>query len=71
MCVCMYVHVWCVLCACVCVEQCMDGEAIIAAFGATSGPDCLRDVLPKYGQRIKVYNSLKLLLGDSIRHEVH
>ena len=34
----------------------MDGSALLQAFGTLSGPDCLRDILPKYGQRIKVYN---------------
>lgn len=47
----------------------MDGEAIFATFGASPGHDCLKDVLPKFGQRIKVYCSLKKATGDAL-HEV-
>ena len=42
-------------------EQEMDGEAIAAVFATSPGPDCLKDVLPKLGQRLKVYNALKTL----------
>ena len=52
------------------IDQCMDGEAIVAAFGAHPGPDCLKDVLPRFGQRIKVYNSLRGALGEAIRRDV-
>lgn len=48
----------------------MDGEAVIGSFGTQAGPDCLRDVLPKYGQRIKVYKAIKEALGNSIINEV-
>ena len=37
----------------------MDGEALAAAFASCPGVNCLRDVLPKFGQRLKVYNALK------------
>ena len=37
----------------------MDGEAVFDAIGCQVGPDCLKDVLPKYGQRIKVYKAIK------------
>ena len=37
----------------------MDGEALLGAFGCQAGPDCLKDVLPKFGQRIKVYRAIK------------
>ncbi len=40
----------------------MDGQAISEAFASQAGPDCLRDVLPKYGQRIKVYTALKAVI---------
>ena len=44
----------------------MDGEALFGAFGSL---DCLKDVLPKFGQRIKVYKAIKVemesLQGDS------
>ena len=42
----------------------MDGEAITNAFSEQSGPDCLKDVIPKFGQRIKVYKALKTALGE-------
>ena len=37
----------------------MDGEEIFGAFGCQVGPDCLKDILPTYGQRIKVYRAIK------------
>ena len=40
----------------------MDGNAIVAAFASTPGPDCLRDVLPKVGQRMKVYMAMKRMM---------
>ena len=51
-------------------DQDMDGEAIADAFGTFSGPDCIKDVLPKFGQRVKVYNAIKLSLGREITSEV-
>ncbi len=41
----------------------MDGEAISEAFATQSGPDCLKDVIQKYGLRLKVYRVLKQALG--------
>lgn len=52
------------------LDHFMDGEAILTAFGLSSGPDCLRDVLPKYGLRVKVYKSLKTSIDQELRHEV-
>lgn len=52
-------------------EQDMDGEAIAEAFGTCSGPDCLKDILPKFGPRVKVYNALKLSLDFEMTSEVH
>lgn len=40
----------------------MDGEALIDAFGTCPGPDCLKDVIPKYGLRVKTYKRLRGLL---------
>ena len=48
----------------------MDGEAITNAFSEQSGTDCLKDVIPKFGQRIKVYKALKTALGEAIVLEV-
>ena len=36
----------------------MDGLAIAAAFATTPGPDCLKDVLPKLGQRLRIFQNL-------------
>ena len=33
-------------------EQEMDGEATVAAFATCPGPDCLKEVVPKYGPRL-------------------
>lgn len=48
----------------------MDGEAVFDATGCQVGPDCLKDVLPKYGQRIKVYKAIKAALEVAISQEV-
>ena len=48
----------------------MDGEAIQEAFASCSGPDCLKAVLPKYGQRLKVYNCVKAALGEAYQQKV-
>ena len=31
----------------------MDGEAISTAFATVPGPDCIREVVPKLGHRLK------------------
>ena len=48
----------------------MDGEALFDAFGYQSGPDCLKDVVPKYGQRVKVYKAIKVAMNASLTQEV-
>ena len=40
-------------------EEEMDGEAIISAFNALTGPECLKDVIPKFGQRQGVQHDLE------------
>ena len=37
----------------------MDGEAVSLAFASCSGPDCIKDVISKYGLRLKVYQAIK------------
>jgi len=32
----------------------MDGEALETLFGASIGPDCLKELIPKLGVRLKV-----------------
>ena len=46
----------------------MNGAVISAAFGSSPGLDCLRDVIPKVGQRLKVCAALKGLLETSDVH---
>lgn len=48
----------------------MDGEAVLGALGCQVGPDCLKAILPKYGQRIKVYNTIKAAVGTVPPQEV-
>ena len=48
----------------------MDGEAIYQAFGTLSGPDCLKDVLPRFGERLKVYNAIKSVIGTEFYQKV-
>ena len=52
------------------IEEEMDGEAIADAFSTQSGPDCLKDVIPKFGQRIKVYKAIKAAMGAALLQEV-
>ena len=51
-------------------DQEMDGEAIVAALATCSGPDCLKDVIPKLGSRLKVYNALKVVISDCYKLKV-
>lgn len=50
-------------------EEDMDGQALIDAFEMCPGPDCLKDVIPKYGIRIKTYKALQqhLILDKKVR----
>ena len=52
------------------IDQEMDGEAIMAAFATCSGPDCLKDVVRKYGVRVKVYNTIKINIDEEYRQKV-
>ena len=52
------------------VEHYMDGEAIVEAFGATPGHNCLKEVLPRFGQRIKVYKALKKTIADTMNEVI-
>ena len=47
------------------VDEEMDGKAIQQTYATRSGPDCLRDVIPKYGQRVKVYNFIKQAIDSA------
>ena len=48
----------------------MDGEAIMAVFSMSTGIDSLKDILPKFGQRIKVFKSLKDAINQTMVQEV-
>ena len=48
----------------------MDSEATIAAFAICLGPDCLKDVVSRYGARLKVYNAIKVAIGEGYRRIV-
>ena len=37
----------------------MDGESLVTLIGIMPGPDCLKDLIPKIGGRLKVYRSIK------------
>jgi hypothetical protein len=43
----------------------MDGVAVATAFTTAPGPDCLKEVVPKLGQRLKVYKAIKTLIEVS------
>lgn len=47
-------------------DQEMDGMAIVQTFGTASGPDCLRDVISKFGTRVKVYSAIKFFLSKNM-----
>ena len=44
---------------CIFLDQEMDGAAVVQSFGTCSGPDCLKDVIVKFGVRVKVYTVIK------------
>ena len=52
------------------LAQEMDGEAVFGAVGSQVSPDCLKDVLPKYGQRIKVYKTIKAAMEVAVLKQV-
>ena len=41
------------------IEHEMDGESLMTLISVTPGPDCLKDLIPKIGIRLKVYRSIK------------
>ena len=43
------------------VDNKMDGVAVSLDFASCSGPDCIKDVIPKYGLRLQVYQAIKKL----------
>ena len=64
------VTVFLYLCEPCTTEQEMDGEATVAAFATSSGPDCLKDVIPKLGSRLKVYNAIRVVINEGYQQKV-
>ncbi len=52
------------------LDQEMDGAAITQTFGTCVGPDCLRDVVSKFGVRIKVYTAIRTHLDKDVKANV-
>ena len=48
----------------------MDGVAISQIFAGNTGPDCLKEVVEKYGNRVKVYTAIKNELEKNPDKEV-
>jgi len=40
----------------------MDGESLEALIATTPGPDCLKELIPKLGVRLRIYKQIKLSL---------
>ena len=53
-------------------DQEMDGEAILMGFASTPGANWLKEIVPKVGLRLKVYNNLRKLhdLSSQVRHTI-
>ncbi len=52
------------------LDQEMDGAAITQTFGTCVGPDFLRDVVSKFGVRIKVYTAIRTHLDKDVKANV-
>lgn len=48
------------------VENEMDGEALVTLLTTVQGPDCLKDLIPKLGVRLKVYQRIKVLYNEEV-----
>lgn len=44
---------------CAIVEHEMDGESLVTLLSIVQGPDCLKDLVAKFGIRLKVYQLIK------------
>ena len=44
----------------------MDGEALVTLIGVTPGPDCLKELVVKVGQRLKLYKEIKSLYEEKV-----
>ena len=51
----------------------MDGMAVVQTIMGSSGPECLKEVVDKFGARMKVYSALKGFLQEvsvAVHHAV-
>ena len=48
------------------VENEMDGETVGILLAAVQGLDCLRDLIPKLGVRLKVYQRIKMFYDQEV-----
>lgn len=48
------------------LENEMDGEALSTLIGIIPGPDCLKDLIPKVGVRLKVYQCIKAIYNKEL-----
>ena len=63
----------CLLLSCgihIVTEQEMDAEATVAALATCSGPDRLKDIAPKLGSSLKVYNAIKVAVNQGYQLKV-
>jgi hypothetical protein len=44
----------------------MDGDALVTLIGLTPGPDSLKDLVTKVGQRLKLYKEVKALYDQKV-----
>ena len=42
-----------------CSDNDVDGDTLLTLVGLTPGPDCLKELIPKIGTRIRVYKIIK------------
>ena len=47
------------------LENDVDGDALMTLVGLTPGPDCLKELIPKIGTRMKVYKLIKAYYDES------
>ena len=48
------------------VENEMDGEALVTLLTTVQGPECLKDLIPKLGVRLKVYQRIKVVYNEEV-----
>ena len=55
-----------IICSINSLENEMDGDALSTLIGITPGPDCLKDLVPKVGVRLKVYQCIKAIYNKEL-----